>query len=122
MKLPQSDDQVLLLHNPRCSKSRAVEEILTQQGIAFEGRTYLDDPLTAEELGELETRLGKPIGDWVRRNEGAWAEVETDARGERADVIAAVSSHPILMERPIVVRGAQARVGRPPHDVLELFD
>jgi arsenate reductase len=56
MSLPASDDQVLLLHNPRCSKSRATEQLLVERGAAFEERRYLEDPLTRAELEQLAAR------------------------------------------------------------------
>ena len=122
MKLPEQDTEVLLFHNPNCSKSRAVHALLTDEGIAFEVRTYLDEPLDVAELAGLEERLGRPVAEWVRPREGAWADAGALPTGSREEVFAAVAAHPILMERPIVVRGTAARVGRPPESVLELFD
>ena len=122
MSLPERDDEVLLFHNPRCSKSRAVHALLTEKGVDFQVRAYLEQPPTAGELETLEARLGRPISEWVRPREGAWAEAAVAPDGDREQLVAAVSAHPILMERPIVVRGANARVGRPPESVLELFE
>ena len=121
MPLPRSEDEVLLLHNPRCSKSRATAALLEERGIAFHERRYLEDPLSADELSELARRLGRPPGEWVRRGERAFAEASL-ATADEAALLEAMASQPILMERPIVVRGANARVGRPPTEVLELFE
>ena len=60
MTLPASDDEILLLHNPRCSKSRATEALLQERGLTFTVRAYLDDPLDRDELSELQARLGRP--------------------------------------------------------------
>lgn len=122
MTLPERADEILLLHNPNCSKSRAVHALLTEKGADFQIRTYLDSPLNAAELVALEERLERPVAEWIRPRESAWAEAGATPAGSRDEILAALEAHPILMERPIVVRGARARVGRPPESVLELFD
>jgi len=112
----------LLLHNPRCSKSRQTKELLEARGVAFEERRYLEEPLTRAELEDLAARLGQPIGEWVRHKEAAFAEAGLDPSSDEAALLDAVAEHPILMERPILVSGARAKVGRPPEGVLELLD
>ena len=113
------DDRLLLLHNPRCSKSRAARELLAARGVAFEERRYLEAPLTRDELADLRARLG-PDAAWVRRGEPAWAEAGLPAEPAPEALLDAVAAHPILLERPILVRGPRAVVGRPPERVLEL--
>jgi len=122
MTLPETDADVLLLHNPRCSKSRATAALLEERGIAYTERRYLEDPLSEDELAELERRLDRPLGEWIRRKERAFAELGLDAASDEGALRSAVAREPILMERPIVVRGRRARIGRPPGDVLDLFD
>jgi len=121
MSLPENENQVLLLHNPGCSKSRATLALLQERGVEFEQRHYLEAPLTRDELSELETRLARPPGEWLRRGEKACRDAGLDESSEGAAILDAMVAHPILMERPIVVRGRAARVGRPPETVLELF-
>jgi len=121
MTLPRSDDEVVLLHNPRCSKSRQTHQLLTARGVDFTERRYLDEPLTRSELGELARRLGRPPVDWVRRKEPAYAEAGLGPESSDAELLDAMAAHPILLERPIVVRGRRAAVGRPPEAVLELL-
>ena len=121
MSLPAADDQILLLHNPRCSKSRAVHALLEQAGKPFVERRYLDDPLDEAELREVGRRLGRPVGEWLRRGEAAFAEAGLAPDSSEAAVYAAMARHPILIERPIVVRGRRALVGRPPECVRELL-
>jgi arsenate reductase len=121
MTLPTSDDDVLLLHNPRCSKSRATEVLLREQGIAFTVRAYLDDPLTRDELTELQSRLG-PASGWVRTGQDEYRQADLDANSAEGELLDAMAAAPILIERPIVVRGQEARIGRPPTNVLELFE
>ena len=121
MTLPQSDDQILLIHNPRCSKSRAALALLQESGRPFQERRYLDEPLALGELEDLQRRLGKSPAEWLRAREAAAAEAGISAASDDAAILAAMAAHPILIERPIVVRGSRAVVGRPPEDVGQLL-
>jgi arsenate reductase len=121
MPLPESDDQLLLLHNPRCSKSRATLALLEERGASFEVRLYLEDPLSRDELASLAQRLGKPASGFVRSKESAFAEAGCSADSSEDEILDAMAESPILMERPILVRGSRAAIGRPPEDVLELL-
>jgi arsenate reductase len=110
------------LHNPRCSKSRATLALLEERGVSFETRLYLEDPLDTQELGELGQRLGRPILEWTRKKEGAFGAAGLSKDSGDAEVREAMQAAPILMERPIVIRGDRAAIGRPPEDVLTLLD
>jgi arsenate reductase len=121
MPLPDSDDQLLLLHNPRCSKSRATLALLEEQGVDFEVREYLQDPLSRGELVSLAERLGRPASGFVRKGESAFAEAGLDAKSSDDEILDAMAASPVLMERPILVRGSRAAIGRPPEAVLELL-
>jgi arsenate reductase len=121
MALPASDDDLLLLHNPRCSKSRATLALLEEHGASFDVRAYLDDPLDVDELRSLGERLGRPASGFVRRKEAAFAEAGCGPESSDAEILEAMAKSPILMERPILVRGSRAAIGRPPEDVLELL-
>jgi arsenate reductase len=122
LALPQSKDEILLLHNPKCSKSRATLALLEERGLGFETRRYLEEPLAAEELVDLGQRLGKPILEWTRTKESAFSEAGLTKGSSEDEVRAAMVSAPILMERPVVVRGDRAVIGRPPEDVLSILD
>ena len=122
MALPESNDPMLLLHNPRCSKSRATLALLEERDANFEVREYLSDPLTADELSSLAERLGRPLREWIRSKEAAFSAAGLSSESDDASLLNAVSSEPILMERPILVRGSRAAIGRPPEDVLALLD
>ena len=113
-------DELTLLHNPRCSKSRAAQVLLEAKGIAFRERRYLDDPLSSEELRELAQRLGRPANEWVRRGESAYKEADLDADSSEAKILEAMARSPILIERPILVTKDRAVIGRPPERILEL--
>ena len=112
----------VLLHNPRCSKSRQAKALLEERGVAFEERLYLDAPLSRAELEDVAERLGRPIEEWVRRKEAAFAAAGLDASSDANALLDAVAAEPTLMERPILISGARARVGRPPEDLLALLD
>jgi len=114
-------DPLTLLHNPRCSKSRAARALLEERGVAFEERRYLEQPLTRAELEGLWRKLGRPAREWVRRGEAAWAEAGLDERSSDDAILDAMARHPILIERPILVRGERAVLGRPPEALLELL-
>lgn len=121
-RLTRSDEEWLLLHNPRCSKSRAARALLEARGIPFRERRYLDEPLSLDELRGLAARLGRPARDWARRGEPAWQDAGlADGAATDDQVLAAMALHPILIERPILVRGPRAVVGRPPERVLDLL-
>ena len=122
MALPTAPDELLLLHNPRCSKSRATYSLLEERGVGFEVREYLEDPLTREELVDLAGRLGKPLSEWIRKREEPFVEAGLDPDSDPEALLRVVAEHPVCMERPILIRGSKARVGRPPEDVLALLD
>ena len=115
-------DGVLLLHNPRCSKSRATRELLEAQGVAFDERLYLEAPLAPEELAEVVRRLGVSPADIIRSKESAYADASLSSSSSPAELLAAIAAAPILLERPIVIRGSRAAIGRPPEAVLRLFE
>ena len=120
MALPQ--DGILLLHNPRCSKSRRARTILEERGVNFEERRYLEDPLSREELEDLASRLGRPPREWVRPKETTFGEAGLDASSSDDALLDALAEHPILMERPILVRGRRAVIGRLPEAILGLLE
>ena len=122
MGLTKSDSETVLLHNPRCSKSRATLALLQERNLDFEIREYLQAPLSAEELADLRGRLGRPVSEWLRPKEEPFVASGVSWDAEDDALIAVMVEHPICMERPIVIRGQKARVGRPPEDVLALFD
>lgn len=115
---------MLLIHNPRCSKSRGALALLIERGIEVEIREYLKAPLQAAELETLFTRLRLEPPTAIRfRDELAKSlGLSADDPRSREEWIALIAEHPALLERPIAVRGAHAVIGRPPERVLELLD
>lgn len=107
-----------IYHNPRCSKSRQALALLTEQGHAPEVIEYLKNPLSSDALRSLMSAVGG-VKQAIRKNEKVYKELGLkDADDER--LLAAMSEHPILMERPIVVSNRGAKVCRPPELALEL--
>jgi arsenate reductase (glutaredoxin) len=119
--LPASSDRLLLLHNPRCSKSREAKALLEARGVGYAERRYLEQPLTREELLDLAQRLGRPVREWTRSQEPAFAALGLAVDAPESALLDAIARHPELLERPVLVRGARARIGRPPEAILELL-
>lgn len=122
MSLPANDAELLILHNPRCSKSRQALAILEESGLPFAVRRYLDEPLDAAELAELGGRLGRPAIEWMRPKEAEFKAAGLSGESAEADLISAMAAAPKLMERAIVIRGDRAVLGRPPEAVKTLLD
>ena len=110
---------VTIYHNPRCSKSRETLALLRDRGIEPRIVEYLDDTPDAATLDALLKKLKVEPRDLMRRKEAPYRELGLDDPGlSRKALIAAMVKHPILIERPIVVKGAKAALGRPPEKVL----
>ena len=109
---------VTIYHNPRCSKSRQTLALLEEQGIAPTVVEYLNTPPDAATLRGLLKKLGLGPRDVLRKKEAAEAGI-ADLDGDA--LIEAMVANPITIERPIVVKGNQARLGRPPEQVLEIL-
>jgi len=119
--LPRTDGELLLLHNPRCSKSRAAVALLEERGVPFSVRRYLEEPLSREELDDLRRRLERPAGQWARVREASAREAGLDAGAADDAWLELMAREPAVMERPILVRGRRAVVGRPTEALLELL-
>lgn len=101
-----------ILHNPRCGKSRSCVAFTTQLNVPFEIVNYLENPLTAAELNALVKKLNiKPI-ELVRQKEKIWIDNYKGITMTDAEVLEALLKYPILMERPIVIDGNKAIIGR----------
>jgi arsenate reductase (glutaredoxin) len=113
---------VTIYHNPRCSKSRQTLALLEERGLVPRIVEYLKTPPTAAELKAILNKLGLKPRDLVRQGEARYAELGLKDRGVDDDtLITLMAANPILIERPIVVRGNKAAIGRPPENVLEIL-
>ncbi|MFT6552794.1 MAG: arsenate reductase [Zhongshania marina] len=111
-----------IYHNPRCSKSRQTLQLLTDNGVEPEIVLYLDTPPSAAQLKQLLSKLGISARELLRKGETAYKEGGlADTALTEAQLIAAMIAEPKLIERPIVVKGEQAVLGRPPENVLALL-
>ncbi len=113
---------ITIYHNPRCSKSRQALELLEARGETPVVVRYLETPPDADTLKALLHALGLPARGLLRTGEDEYRELglEDPALGDDA-LVAAMAAHPRLIERPVVVRGKRAVIGRPPETVLELL-
>ncbi|MEQ9607032.1 MAG: arsenate reductase (glutaredoxin) [Kiloniellaceae bacterium] len=113
---------VTIYHNPRCSKSRQTLALLQDQGIEPKVVEYLSDTPDAKTLDDILKKLKLEPRELMRRKEAPYKELGLDDPGlSRQALIAAMVEHPILIERPIVLKGAKAALGRPPEKVLEIL-
>ena len=115
-------DKVQILHNPRCSKSRQTRDILENQGVEANIVEYLKTPPTTAQLEEILDMLGLEPRELMRKNESVYKENNLgDDSLTREQLIQAMVDNPILIERPIVIKGNKAAIGRPPEKVLEIL-
>ncbi len=108
---------VTIYHNPRCSKSRQTLALIRDRGIEPEIIEYLKQPPDAEQLKRTIAMLGITAHELVRRHEPEYSEQNLDEASSEQRLIEAMVRQPRLIERPIVVVGDQARIGRPPENV-----
>jgi arsenate reductase len=113
---------ISIFHNPRCSKSRATLALLHERGLEPEVRLYLQDPPDAAELRSILDRLGMSARELMRSGEAEYRELGlADPSLSEDQLIAAMVAHPRLIQRPIVLAGERAAVGRPPTAVLDIL-
>lgn len=114
--------QVQIYHNPRCSKSRQTLALLEEQGIQPTIIEYLKDTPSADILAQVIQQLGISPRELLRTKEEAYKEHQLANKDvSDAEIIQAMIESPKLIERPIVIANGQARIGRPPEQVLEIL-
>lgn len=112
---------IQILHNPRCGKSREGLTILEASGKEFEVVKYLEDNPTKKELQEIIKKLNVAPLKLVRQNESVWKEEYKNKALSDDEIIEAMVLHPILIERPIVINGNKAVIGRPPVEISTII-
>jgi arsenate reductase len=113
---------VSIYHNPRCSKSRQTLALLEERGIDPEIILYLETPPSAETLSGILQKLDITPRQLLRKGEGAYKENNlSDTSLSDKQLIDAMVAHPKLIERPIVINGSKAALGRPPEQVLDIL-
>lgn len=114
--------EIHLYHNPRCSKSRETLALLTARGINVTVIDYLKQPPSPAQLHILSNQLNLSARQMMRSKESEYTALGLDnEKLSKEQLFAAMSANPKLIERPILVNGAHARIGRPPESVLEIL-
>lgn len=109
-------------HNPRCSKSRAALALLHERGAEVRIRRYLEDAPTLEALAAAHKALGSPpVLSMMRTGEKTFRDLGLSKTDDDARLMAAMADNPILIERPLAIKGDHAVIGRPPETVLKLL-
>ncbi len=112
--------KIKLLHNPRCSKSREAFKYLNDKKISFEVINYLKDNLTVDDLKSLSKKLNLMPSQFIRTKESIYKEMDLKSKSEE-QLYVAMSEHPKLIERPILVMSNSAVVGRPLENIKKIF-
>ncbi|RDD62520.1 arsenate reductase (glutaredoxin) [Ferruginivarius sediminum] len=112
--------RITMYHNPRCSKSREALQLLQDRGVSPQIVEYLKTPPDAAALRDILARLGLRPRDLMRTKESVYKELALAEVEEDDALIRAMVENPILIERPIVVSGDKAALGRPPEKVLDV--
>lgn len=108
-------------HNPKCSKSREALILLEEKGVPAEVFKYLDTPPSREEIAALLTKLGLSARELMRTKEELYKELGLAKIEEESALIDALAAHPKLIERPILIKGNRAVIGRPVEKVVEFL-
>jgi len=111
-----------IYHNNRCSKSRDSYNLLLEKGVAFETVEYLKNPLNKKELADLLKKLNIPASKLVRKGEPDFKEHFKGKELSEKQWIDAMVQYPKLIERPIIVKGNKAVIGRPIQNVIDLLE
>ncbi|MEE9365002.1 MAG: arsenate reductase (glutaredoxin) [Cellulophaga sp.] len=112
---------IKIYHNSRCSKSRQGVALLEESGVDFEIIKYLEKVPSKEELTTIIAQLNISPIDLVRKNEAIWKEQFKGKELSDAEIIEAMLSNPKLIERPIIIRGNKAVIGRPLENITSLL-
>ena len=114
--------KLVIYHNPRCSKSRETLQLINERQIEPEIIDYLDEPPTPDELRRIVALLGVGARDLLRTTEPVYKDADLDDDSLSDDeIIEAICEYPELLQRPIVIAGDKAVIGRPPSRVLDLI-
>jgi arsenate reductase len=117
-----NESRLVMYHNPNCSKSRETLQILEDNHMSPDIIEYLEQPPTQQELKDVIKKLGVSARDLLRTTEPVYRETNLDVDTLSDDeIIEAICEYPALLQRPIVISGARAVIGRPPTRVLELI-
>jgi len=111
----------LILHNPRCKKSREGLEYLKSKGVEFEIREYLKEPLSLEELKDLASKIWEPVINWTRTKEKEFKQAWLTKNSSDEEILQAMVKYPKLIERPIIICGDKAILARPAEKIDQIL-
>ena len=112
---------IVIYHNPRCSKSRETLEILETKKADYTVIKYLEETLSEEKLGKIIKLLKIKPKELIRKNESIWKENFKHLDFTDVELIQVMAKYPQLIERPIVINGNKAAIGRPPKKILDIL-
>jgi arsenate reductase len=116
-------NDIIIYHNPRCSKSKATLELITSMGITPIVKLYLEEQISYDELSNILDKLNITPRELLRKNESLYKKYDLDNNIlDDAEIIKLMIENPILIERPIVIRNKRAIIGRPPENVLKIIN
>ena len=115
-------EKVTIWHNPRCSKSRNSNNLLEERDIEVEVFKYLDESITTKQLSDILSMLNMKPQELMRKGEDIYKELNLKDERDEAKLIEAMIANPKLIERPIVIKGNRAVIGRPIENVVELLE
>ena len=115
-------NDIIIYHNPRCSKSKATLELITSMGITPIVKLYLEEKISHDELSNVLTKLNIKPRELLRKTESLYKKHDLDNNIlDDSEIIKLMIENPILIERPIVIRNKRAIIGRPPENVLRII-
>jgi arsenate reductase len=117
----KAENAITLWYNPSCSKSRKALELLRAKGVQPKVLNYLEDTPNREMLEHVMRLLGCSPRELMRQKEPIYLELGLDGEKSHEELVEAMVSHPILIERPVAIQGDWATIGRPPERVLRIF-
>ena len=113
--------KITIWHNPRCSQSQTALALLGERDVEPTQVKYLETPLTENEIRHSLSLLGVPAIDLMRRGEATLKELSLSSDTPEDELISAMTSHPILIERPVIISATQAVIKRPPENAVTLL-
>ena len=116
-----TDKEYIMYHKPNCATSLETLKILKQNGVKPRLRLYLEEPPTPAELDELLKKMGKRVKSLIRMKEPLYKDVYEGQELTKKQWLKILSENPILINRPILIKGDKAIMGRPPEKVLDLL-
>ena len=115
-------NDIIIYHNPRCSKSKATLELITSMGITPIVKLYLEEQISYDELSNVLYMLNITPRELLRKTESLYKKHDLDNNIlDDSEIIKLMIKNPILIERPIVIRNKRAIIGRPPENVLKII-